>query len=210
MNFITNPKEIEQESMRIIRETMGETTRDPKEALVLERVIHTSADFDYVENLVFSPDAIAAAHAAMTKGATIVTDTKMAKSGINGKALADLGLKVECFIDDPEVKKGAQASGQTRSQWAVDHAFKTIQGPIIFVSGNAPTSLIRLHELINDEKIRPDLIVAVPVGFVNVVEAKELILGSAIPHIVAKGRKGGSNVAAAIINALMYQLVKRE
>ena len=145
----------------------------------------------------------------LRQGAQIVTDTQMAKSGINKKAIAQLGCDLHCFISSDEIAEIARDKGCTRASAAVDWAVETLESPVIFVVGNAPTALIRLHEWITNHEYSPALIIAVPVGFVNVVESKELVLNTKIPHIVAKGQKGGSNVAAAICNALLYEITKR-
>jgi len=176
---------------------------------VIKRVIHTTADFDYADNLVFSEDATTVAREVLRQGAQIVTDTQMAKSGINKKAIAQLGCDLHCFISSDEIAEIARDKGCTRASAAVDWAVETLEKPVIFIVGNAPTALIRLHEWITDHGYSPALIIAVPVGFVNVVESKDLVLGSRIPHIVAKGQKGGSNVAAAICNALLYEIAER-
>ena len=181
---------------------------DPKNAPVIKRVIHTSADFDYAGNLVFSTDAVALGVKALEDGATIVTDTKMAYSGINKAALEKLGGKAVCFMSDPDVASAAREKGTTRAVASMEKAAQ-MGGDLIFAIGNAPTALIRLYEMIEEGTLSPRLIVGVPVGFVNVVESKELILATDVPSIVARGRKGGSNVAAAIINALMYQATGR-
>ena len=205
MNFITNPLEIEQRSFEIISKKLVGRQFDPQNLNVIKRVIHTTADFDYTDNLIFSGDVVKIAKEILKNGAKIVTDTQMAKSGINKKAIAELGCVLHCFINAPEVAKIAEAEGVTRAMAAVDRVVETLENPIVFIVGNAPTALIRLHELISNNGFTPAMIIAVPVGFVNVVESKELILGLKIPHIVAKGQKGGSNVAAAICNALLYE-----
>jgi len=209
VNFITNPAEIEKRSFVIISERLEGRKFDPQNVNVIKRVIHTTADFDYVDNLVFSNGAVAIAKDAIKNGARIVTDTQMVKAGINKKAVEQFGCNLHCFMDAPEVAEIAQANGFTRARAAVDRAVETLENPIIFVVGNAPTALIRLHELISSGTFSPVFIIAVPVGFVNVVESKELILGLSVPHIVAKGQKGGSNVAAAICNALLYEITER-
>ena len=205
MKFITNPVEIEKRSFELISEKLLGRQFDPQNLNVIKRVIHTTADFDYADNLIFSHDVVRVAKEILKNGAQIVTDTQMAKSGINNKALAELGCALHCFIDAPEVVEIAETKGVTRARSAVDRAVETLKNPIIFIVGNAPTALIRLYELICNQGFSPAMIIAVPVGFVNVVESKELILGLQIPHIVAKGQKGGSNVAAAICNALLYE-----
>jgi len=210
MNLITNPVEIEKRSFEIITQQLVGKHFDEQNSNVIKRVIHTTADFDYSDNLVFSDGAVAVAKEVLKNGAHIVTDTQMVKAGINKNAAAQCGCEVRCFIDAPQVKERAQANGYTRAWAAVDHAAEIFQyHPVIFVVGNAPTALIRLHELIAGQAFSPVFIIAVPVGFVNVVESKELILGLDTPHIVAKGQKGGSNVAAAICNALLYETIER-
>ena len=210
MEFVTNPTEIEDKSFEMISELLGDRQFEPANLNVIKRVIHTSADFDYADNLVFSENAVAIGKEAMKKGANIVTDTQMGRSGINKAALEKLGCVTHCFIDSPEVAEIAKETGQTRARTAVDRAIETLEKPIIFVVGNAPTALIRLYENIVEKGFKPDLIIAVPVGFVNVVESKELILGLDIPHIVARGRKGGSNIAASICNAMLYETAGRD
>lgn len=209
MNQIMKPSEIEKKSFAIITQELGERTFPEGQSEVIKRVIHTTADFDYAENLCFSADAIHAAKTALSEGATIVTDTTMALSGINKTILTELGGTVRCFMAEPEVAAQAKARGITRAAVSMEYASK-LSGNVIFAVGNAPTALIRLHELIEEGACKPALVIGVPVGFVNVVESKELFLGGTTPYIIARGRKGGSNVAAAIINALQYQIVKRE
>ena len=209
MNGHMKPADIEKRSFAIITEELGGRTFPESVAEVVKRVIHTSADFDYADNLCFSPDAVEQAKAALEAGATIVTDTNMALAGISKPTLAKLGGKAVCLMADEDVAREAKARGMTRATVSMEHAAK-LDGPLIFAIGNAPTALIRLHELIGAGAVSPALVIGVPVGFVNVVESKELFLGGDTPYIIARGRKGGSNVAAAIVNALLYQIVKRE
>ena len=201
-----SPMEIEKRSFEIITEELQDRTFDPLQEPIIKRVIHTTADFDYADNLVFSEGVVQTAHNLFREGAYIVTDTKMAMSGINKTALATLGGEVYNFITDEDVIAQAKEQGLTRSAVCMDKAAK-LDRPVIFAIGNAPTALVRLYELMQ-EGYRPALIIGVPVGFVNVVQAKELILSADVPSIIARGRKGGSNVAAAIVNALMYQLTR--
>ena len=201
-----SPMEIEKRSFEIITEELQGRTFDPWQEPIIKRVIHTTADFDYADNLVFSEGVVQTAHNLFREGAYIVTDTKMAMSGINKTALATLGGEVYNFITDEDVIAQAKEQGLTRSAVCMDKAAK-LDRPVIFAIGNAPTALVRLYELMQ-EGYRPALIIGVPVGFVNVVQAKELILSADVPSIIARGRKGGSNVAAAIVNALMYQLTR--
>ena len=209
MNGHMKPADIEKRSFAIITEELGGRTFPESVAEVVKRVIHTSADFDYADNLCFSPDAVEQAKAALEAGATIVTDTNMALAGISKPTLAKLGGKAVCLMADEAVAREAKERGVTRATVSMEHAAK-LDGPLIFAIGNAPTALIRLHELIEEGAVSPALVIGVPVGFVNVVESKELFLGGDTPYIIARGRKGGSNVAAAIVNALLYQIVKRE
>ena len=201
------PMDIEKRSFEIITELLGERKLDPENELVIKRVIHTSADFDYADNLVFSEHAVSRGIEALRGGCDIVTDTQMAKAGINKTILGKLGGEVHCFMSDLDVAAEAKARGITRAIVSMERAAK-LEKPCIFAIGNAPTALISLHELILNKKIDPALVIGVPVGFVNVVESKEMILELPVPHIVARGRKGGSNVAAAICNALLYQIMR--
>lgn len=199
------PKEIEKRSFEIITQELAGRHLNPEHELIIKRVIHTTADFDYADNLCFSEKVVPKALEALRQGADIITDTQMAKAGINKRALAEFGGKVHCFIADEDVALEAKERGMTRSAVSMEKAAE-LNKKLIFVIGNAPTALIKLHEMIQEGKVYPELIIGVPVGFVNVVQSKELILETKVPYIVARGRKGGSNVAAAICNALLYQL----
>ena len=202
------PMDIEKRSFAIITEELGYELPEDK-APIIKRCIHTSADFDYAKNLMFSDDVVEKALKALKNGACIVTDTQMAKAGINKKALHKFGGEVYCFMSDEEVAEIARKNGTTRATASMDKA-AALQKPLIFAIGNAPTALVRLYELIEDGKLKPELIIGVPVGFVNVVQSKELIMQADVPYIVAKGRKGGSNIAACICNALLYMAGGRE
>ena len=201
------PMDIEKRSFEIITELLGEKRFDPENEPVIKRAIHTTADFDYADNLVFSPHAVQRGMEALRCGCDIVTDTQMAKAGINKTILGRLGGQVHCFMSDEDVAREAKARGVTRAIVSMERAAK-LPKPCIFAIGNAPTALICIRELMDAGKLKPALIVGVPVGFVNVVESKELILELDTPHIVARGRKGGSNVAAAICNAMLYQIMR--
>lgn len=201
------PTDIEKRSMEIIAEELGEIRLDEEKLSIIKRVIHTSADFDYVRTLHFSEDAVQKALEALKNGATIVTDTNMARAGINKAGMDKLGCKAVCYMADPDVASQAKIAGSTRAAACMEKAC-LIEGPVIIAVGNAPTALVRLDELIKEGKINPELVIGVPVGFVNVVEAKEIIMQAGVPYIVARGRKGGSNVAAAICNALIYKLTR--
>ena len=199
------PGDIERRSVEIITEELGGRTFPPLEEPVVKRVIHTTADFSYADSLVFTHDA---AHCALDAlRAVVITDTNMALAGISKPALAKLGCKAVCYMADPDVAAAARAAGTTRAVASMDKACG-IEGPLIVAVGNAPTALLRLAELMDAGKIAPALVVGVPVGFVNVVEAKEELLARRVPAIVARGRKGGSTVAAAIVNALLYQITR--
>lgn len=204
---IIKPEEIEKRSFEIIKKELKVSIPKENEAVVL-RVIHATADFDYAENLYFTVNAISAAADALKKGVSIVTDTNMAKAGINKKSLAALGGTVHCFMADEDVAAEAKRRGITRAAVSVEKA-AALGKPLIFAFGNAPTALIKLHELVTLGKIKPEFIIAAPVGFVNVEESKELIRSLGLPCIIARGRKGGSGVAAAICNALIYTACRR-
>lgn len=196
------PEDIEKRSFEIIRSELPREI-DPGLAPIILRVIHTTADFEYLDNLVFSEGVIEKAVAALHKGALIISDTNMVKAGIDKTRLAAFGGRADCFVADADVAEAARKNGSTRSKEAVDKAVDQARNqdmPVIFAIGNAPTALVRICELA--DKFKPDLVIGVPVGFVNVVESKEILMNSGIPYIAAKGRKGGSNVAAAICNAL--------
>lgn len=204
------PEDIEKRSFEIIAGEINErgVTLDPEKAPVIMRVIHTTADFDYLDNLKFSENAVDTALKALREGAYIVTDTNMALSGINKAALGRLGCEAHCFMADPDVAQAAKDKGVTRACASVEKASRLKEKPLILVSGNAPTFLIRAKELMDSGELLPALVVAMPVGFVNVVQSKELIMESGTEYIAARGRKGGSNAAAAVVNALMYMLTR--
>ena len=205
---IIKPMDIEKRSFEIITELLGDTPIAPENELVVKRVIHTSADFDYAKNLVFSEGAVGKGIEALRLGCDIVTDTQMAKAGINKTILGKLGGQVHCFMSDESVAQEAKERGVTRAMVSMERAAR-LSKPCIFAIGNAPTALICIRELMDAGKLKPALIVGVPVGFVNVVEGKELSMASdRAPYVVARGRKGGSNVAAAICNAMLYQITR--
>ena len=197
------PAEIEARSMEIIQSELGERSFPPEVLSVVKRVIHTTADFDYADNLVFSPGAVEKGVAALKAGCVIVTDTQMARSGVNKRVLEKFGGEALCFMSDPDVAAEARDRGVTRAAVSMERAAK-LDRPLILALGNAPTALVRACELLEAGALKPELIIGVPVGFVIVVESKELLLTEDVPYIVARGRKGGSNVAAAICNAMLY------
>jgi len=210
----TRPGEIEARSMELIRAELGPHSFTPAQLPLALRVIHATADFSFKESLYFSPGSVESGLAALGAGATLVTDTNMALAGISKPSLKALGCKALCFMADPQVAQAARSRGVTRAAVSMEKA-AALPGPLILALGNAPTALIRLCELMEqDETFRPALILGVPVGFVNVVESKELLEDTCrrlgVPCILARGRKGGSTVAAALCNALLYTAVPRQ
>ena len=201
------PEEIEKRSFEIISKELEEQGIFlPKEQeMVTKRVIHTSADFEYAHTMTYSPDAVRIAKELILNGADIVTDTNMGKSGINKSLLATFGGEVHCFMADETVAKLAKERQTTRAAVSMEFASR-LKKPVIFAIGNAPTALIRIYEMMRESDWRPAFVIGVPVGFVNVQNSKELIIKAQIPYIVNRGRKGGSNVAAAICNAILYEL----
>jgi len=204
---IVRPEEIEARSFAIITETLKEMGCDltGDTADIIKRVIHTTADFDYRHTLYFSEHAVQHALDALRNGASVVTDTNMAKAGINQKALARCGSSVHCFMADVDVAAAAKHNGTTRAVASMEKAAQ-LSKPCIFVIGNAPTALLQLCDMMEAGRLQPAFVIGAPVGFVNVEAAKERLLEQHVPCIVARGRKGGSNVAAAICNALLYKL----
>ena len=201
------PAEIEKRSFEIITEELEEKgiVLDKENESVIKRCIHTSADFDYAETLSFSEGAVEKMKNLIRGGAVIVTDTNMALAGINKKKLASFGGEALCFMADEDVAAEAKDRGVTRAAVSMEKASK-LDRDVIFAVGNAPTALIRLHEMMEEGIYIPKFIIGVPVGFVNVVYAKELFLSSDVPHIINRGRKGGSNISAAICNAVLYNM----
>ena len=197
------PEEIERASMAIIGREMGDWAGPAENLSVLKRVIHTTADFDFVRNLLFSPNAVRLGREALRRGVTVVTDTAMAAAGIGKPAAARWGVLVVCRMADPDVRNEALRRGVTRAVVSMERAVAETPDAI-FAIGNAPTALIRLCELVREGAARPSLVVGVPVGFVNVVESKEMLAATDVPYIAAMGRKGGSPVASAVVNALLY------
>lgn len=199
------PDQIEAKSFEIIGEILGDKKLDSRYEAVIKRCIHTSADFEYADSLYFTDGIIETVQDAIRNGAYIVTDTKMAQAGINKKRIEAYGGKVLCFIGDEDVAQEAKARGVTRSLVSMEKAAQ-LDRPVIFAIGNAPTALISICDLVKAGKLRPVAVIGVPVGFVNVVESKEQIIKLGVPAIVARGRKGGSNIAAAIVNAIQYKI----
>lgn len=199
------PKDIEKRSFEIIESELGDVKLDDDIKPIIMRAIHTTADFDYLDNLYFSENAVRKALERMRRGTVIVTDTNMAKAGINKSALARHGCECVCFMADEDVALAAKADRSTRAAASVDKAAR-LGKPVIYAVGNAPTALVRICEHMENGTFTPEFVIGAPVGFVNVVQSKELLIASGVPCIVARGRKGGSNVAAAICNALLYML----
>lgn len=201
------PQDIEKRSFEIITEELKNKNIaiDEDKAFLIKRCIHTTADFDYANTLCFSKDAIKKMAALIKSGAHIVTDTNMGLSGINKKELEKHGGQVHCFMADEDVAKEAKDRKVTRAVVSMERA-SLINNDVIFSIGNAPTALINLRNMYDSGTFIPKFIIGVPVGFVNVEYAKELIMDTDIPYIINRGRKGGSNVAAAICNAVLYEI----
>ena len=202
------PMDIEARSLALIRSELGDRRLDPENADIILRVIHATADFDFADTLYFSPGAARIGREVLKNGSHIVTDTRMAEAGVSRRSLEALGGQLHCFMADPDVAQEAKARGVTRAYVSMERAAELKQ-PCIFAIGNAPTALLRLMELMEEGRVAPALVIGVPVGFVNVIESKERLLAGPAPCIVARGRKGGSGVAAAICNALLYG-IRRE
>ncbi len=211
MNEYTKPSEIEKRSFELISEGLKGREFPEGAGEVVKRVIHASADFDYADNLCFSENVIEKAKLAFREGATVITDTNMVLSGISRKALQSVNSKAVCYISDESVIAEARQRGVTRAVVSMERASE-LKGPLVFAIGNAPTALMRLHGLVIAGKISPALVIGAPVGFVNVIESKEMFINGKdkTPYIIARGRKGGSGIAAAIVNAILYQMYDRE
>lgn len=203
--FITDPSLIETKSMEIIDEILGEVDFEPDQLKVVKRVIHTTADFEYAKILTFHNEPIEAVKAAIKEGKHIVTDTNMALAGINKRVLAKYGVEVKCFISDEEVARLAKEKKVTRAIVSMEYAAQNEKNGI-FVIGNAPTALMKLINMMETGEIKPAAIIGVPVGFVGAKESKVILAETAVPHITTLSRKGGSNVAAAIVNAIAYMM----
>ena len=201
------PADIEKRSFEIITSELGDRTLPDDIRPIVLRCIHTSADFDYYDNLYFYEGVVELAKELIRKGAVFVTDTNMAKAGINKTAAAKYNCEVKCFMADEDVAENAKKNGTTRAVASVEKA-SAEERPVIYVVGNAPTALVKICEMAENRSFRPEMVIGMPVGFVNVVQSKEMLISSGIPCIVGRGRKGGSNVAAAVCNALLYMLEK--
>ncbi len=203
------PEEIEIKSFKIIDAEAGHHDFSPSQWRIVQRMIHTSADFEYMETIRFHPGAVEAGVNAICNGRTIITDTNMARAGIRKKEIKRFNGSVQCLITDPTVIKTAQETGMTRARVAVDAALSLVENGI-YAIGNAPTALLRLIEQITKGRAKPALVVGLPVGFVNAAESKSALVKLNIPFISNVGRKGGSNVAAAVINALAIMAVEKK
>jgi precorrin-8X/cobalt-precorrin-8 methylmutase len=195
------PDEIENLSFQIIEREIGAHNLRNEQWIIVRRMIHTSADFGYKDMVRFHPDAIKSGLDAIRSGKNIITDTNMARVGIRKREIEQFGGRVKCYMNDQQVHSNAKATGVTRAKIAVDMAVEDMQGGI-YVIGNAPTALLRLIELVKEQKARPALIIGLPVGFVNAAESKAALMELDYPYISNVGRKGGSNVAASVVNAL--------
>lgn len=202
---IVNPGDIEKRSFEMITEILGEKKFPPFHENIIKRVIHATADFEFAESMKISETTVAKAFEAIKSGCNIVTDTKMASVGINRKSIARFGGQIVCYMDDEAVALEAKQRNVTRASVCMEKAAKD-ENNKIFALGNAPTALIRLVELIKEGAVAPALVIGVPVGFVNVVESKELLKTAGVPYILSEGRKGGSNIAAAIVNAILQMI----
>jgi len=202
------PQEIEDLSFKIIEQEAGDHAFTKNQWPIVRRMIHTSADFEYIHTVRFYPDAVQKGISAIQRGCQIITDTNMARVGIRKKEIHDFGGTVSCLMTDEAVAKKAKASGTTRALAAVDMACNQMKDGI-YVVGNAPTALLRLIELIKEKKVSPALIIGIPVGFVNAAESKNALMALDFPYITNKGRKGGSNIAASIVNALAIMAVEQ-
>lgn len=208
--YITIPHKITEKSFEMIQAEIEQidpnyTFNSEIEAAIIKRAIHTTADFDYMNNIKFTHDAIKQIHHVLTHQGTIFTDTTMALSGINKRKLDELGVAYHCYISAPEVYKVAEEKQITRSMAAIEVAAQ-VDTPKLFVVGNAPTALYKILEMKDEGRLNPDAVIGAPVGFVEAAESKEALYQSDIPAIVAAGRKGGSNLAAALVNAVLYNL----
>lgn len=203
MEFMNNPRDIEDRSMAIIEESLPELLDLPvEERQVIKRVVHATGDTSYAGLVYIHPGAVAAGLAAVRAGCTVVTDVNMIKAGINRRRLDALGVKVNCYISDPRVAEEARREGLTRAAVAMRRAAAELEGGIAVI-GNAPTALVTLCDLIKQREVTPALVVGVPVGFVGARESKELLMSTPVPYITVPGTKGGSTIAVAVMNAFL-------
>lgn len=206
MDYITDPTEIERRSMEIIRPHLAELKLGEAEVKVYSRIIHAAGDVEYAPIIRIHPGAVAAAKEAMKHGRNIYTDVEMVRTGINKKRLAAFGGEVKCLIADEKVAEMAKAQGITRSMAAMRAFGKELDGAIVAI-GNAPTALFEVLRLMEEENIRPAVVIGIPVGFVGAADSKELLAkNDKVPYITVEGTKGGSPIAAAAVNAILYQI----
>lgn len=210
MEFMVKPMEIETKSMQIIAPYLENTGYTEEEKKIISRMIHASGDPDYANHVALHPEAIASGKKALLAGASIYTDVEMVRTGINKTILADLGGQVHCLIGDAEIAVAAKTQGITRSMAAIQAFGRSLQGQIVAI-GNAPTALFEVIRMMREEDLRPALIIGIPVGFVGAAESKEYLSEvSPVPFITVQGTKGGSPIAASVVNALLYLLRERE
>ena len=201
------PAEIESTSFDIIDREAGNHDFNDSQWSIVRRMIHTTADFEFKDLVRFHPESIVAGIKAIRSGKLIITDTNMVRVGIRNQELAQFGVTVKCYMNDPQIHERAKSNGTTRAKVAVDMAVEDMRDGI-YVVGNAPTALLRLIELIGSGDARPALVIGLPVGFVNAAESKAALMEMEIPHISNIGRKGGSNLAASVVNALILLAAK--
>lgn len=212
MTYLKQAHHIEAASFQKIQEIIDQEHQDITfsnafEEAILKRVVFTSADFDYLYQIKFSNDVIQRILDVLKHRGTIFTDTTMVLGGLNKKCLDQLGVSYRCLVNEPEVFKEAKEKGMTRSMAAVEYAAK-LDGPKLFVFGNAPTSIFKVLDMVEEGSLWPEAVIGVPVGFVGAAESKLALHESPLASIAALGRKGGSTIAAAIVNAILYQFIQ--
>ncbi len=209
-NYVnTNPTGIESDSMKIISRELSHISLPENFEPIIKRVIHTTADFEYAHLFEARPDAVEIAENALKKGCKIYADTTMIKAGVSKTALKKLNCEIHCFVHDDDVAEEAKKLGITRSIVGINKASNQ-QDFRVFVIGNAPTALVRICELAKENQIKPDLVIGVPVGFVGAAESKEMLKNSGVPFMIIRGRKGGSTVGVAMLNAILFALIKKD
>ena len=209
MDFIKQPMDIENKSMEIIAPHLAGLNLSEAETKVYSRMIHASGDVDYAQVIRLHPKAIEATQEALKRGANIYTDVEMVRTGINKKAFGRYGGKIECRVADPEIAEIAKRESITRSMAAMQTFGKELAGSIIAI-GNAPTALFEVLRLVKEENILPAVIIGIPVGFVGAADSKKLLAeNTLVPYVTVEGTKGGSPIAASVVNAIMYLLDNR-
>ncbi|MEL7567439.1 MAG: precorrin-8X methylmutase [Dehalobacterium sp.] len=206
-NYVKDPMEIEKKSFEIISEELGEKNGSGLKMDMIKRVIHTTADLDYVDLLHFKEGVETKIMDAFMSGCTIISDTNMIRVGISKKLAGQLGIEIKCFVDSEEAYHEAREKGITRSMAAIDIAAR-IPGKKLFVIGNAPTALYRILELVEKGVLALEAVIGIPVGFVGAAESKEALWAADIPSVITKGRKGGSTIGVALVNAVLKEAVK--